>query len=86
MKGDVLLAGDDAAGAESWYQRGFDHAAELGTRPLRLRAAVGLCRVQRDHRSAEGARELLRATYAEFSEGFATPDLTDAAALLEAHL
>jgi hypothetical protein len=42
--------------------------------------------VQRDHRSAEGARELLRATYAEFSEGFATPDLTDAAALLEAHL
>jgi predicted ATPase len=83
MKGDLLLAQDDAAGAESWYRQGFDHAAEEGTRTLRLRAAVGLCRAQK-REGGGAARELLRATYAEFTEGFATPDLVEAAALLEA--
>jgi hypothetical protein len=83
MKGDLLLAGGDAAGAESWYRRGFDHAAEVGTRTPGLRAAVGMYRAQQEQGGGDVARELLRTTYAEFTEGFATPDLTEAAALLE---
>ena len=44
-----------------------------------LRAAVGLCRVQR-----RSTAELLRGTYATFTEGFTTPDLAAAAAALDA--
>jgi hypothetical protein len=63
-------------------QRGYDGAAELGARMPQLRAAIGLCRAQQ-RGGGEVARELLRKTYADFTEGFATPDLTEAAALLE---
>ena len=85
MKGELLLGlpGADAGEAVGWLQRGYDGAAELGARMPQLRAALGLCRAQRARGSDEVARKLLRATYAEFTEGFATPDLTEAAALLE---
>jgi hypothetical protein len=83
MKGDLLVAQDDAVGAEDWYRRGFDDAAEAGTRMPKLRAAVGLCRARRERGGGEEARKMLRATYAEFTEGFSTPDLLAAAALLE---
>ena len=75
--------GGDAAAAETWFRKGYDQAAELGARLPQLRAAVGLCRAERARGDGEHATELLRATYAEFSEGFATPDLMEAAALLE---
>ena len=80
MKGEVLLAlpeGDSAA-AETWFQRAFDDAAELGARMPQLRAAIGLCRVRPEH-----GKELLRATHATFTEGFTTPDLVEAAGILE---
>jgi hypothetical protein len=83
MKGDVLMIQDDAAGAGSWYRRAFDEAAEAGTRMPQLRAAVGLCRLERARGEADGATELLRSTYADFNEGFETPDLIEAKALLE---
>jgi predicted ATPase/class 3 adenylate cyclase len=82
MKGELLLGQGDAGGAESWYRRGFEHASEMGTRTPQLRAAVGLYRAESERGGGEVARELLRATYAEFTEGFTTPDLTEAAALL----
>jgi predicted ATPase/class 3 adenylate cyclase len=83
MKGDLLMIQDDAAGAESWFRRAFDEAAEAGTRMPQLRAAVGLFRLERARREADGAAELLRSTYADFTEGFETPDLIEANALLE---
>ena len=51
----------------------------LGARMPQLRAAVGLCRAQPTAES----RELLRAIHATFTEGFTTPDLADAAAVLD---
>jgi predicted ATPase/class 3 adenylate cyclase len=85
MKGELLLGVPEADAGEAvrWFQRGYDDAAEQRARLPQLRAAVGLCRVQRGRGSGEVARELLRATYAEFTEGFATPDLIQAATLLE---
>jgi predicted ATPase len=83
MKGDLLLAQNDVESAEGWYQRGFDQAADVGTRTPQLRAAVGLCRAERKRGDGGRAMEVLRATYAQFTEGFGTPDLTEAAALLE---
>jgi predicted ATPase/class 3 adenylate cyclase len=84
MKGDVLLAGpgEDGAAAETWFRKGFDQAAELGVRSLQLRAAVGLCRAQRERGDGKEATELLRATYATFTEGFESLDLVEARELL----
>ena len=86
MKGELLLALPDADAGEAagWLQRGYDGAFEFGARMHRLRAAIGLCRAELALDGAKHATELLRATYAEFTEGHETPDLTEAAALLQA--
>jgi len=48
-----------------------------------LRAAIGLCRSQRERGDAENGSERLSAIYASFTEGFATRDLIEAGDLLE---
>jgi predicted ATPase/class 3 adenylate cyclase len=85
LKGDLLLAFREANSleAEPWFQRGFDVAGKLEARMMQLRAAIGLCRSQRERGPAQHGRDLLSAVYATFTEGFATPDLIDAAHLLE---
>jgi predicted ATPase len=47
-----------------------------------LRAAVSLARLRRDQRRHAQARNLLAPVYNWFTEGFDTPDLKDAKALL----
>jgi predicted ATPase len=79
MKGELLLELPERGDGAEWFRRGFDQAAELGARMPQLRAATGLCRAQ----PTEENRELLRSVHATFTEGFATPDLTAAAALLD---
>jgi predicted ATPase len=78
QKGELLLALPDRGDGTEWLQRAYDVSGELGARMSQLRAAIGLCRSQ----GAGGDAEPLRATYATFTEGFATPDLTEAAELL----
>ena len=48
-----------------------------------LRAAIGLCRA-RQGRGDERCADELSGVYATFTEGFATPDLLEAADLLKA--
>ena len=48
-----------------------------------LRAATSLARLWRDQGKRGEARELLAPVYGWFTEGFDTPDLKDAKALLE---
>ena len=74
MKGQLL----GPAGAD-WYRRGFVAAAAIGARSPQLRAAVGLYRAQR----TDEHEELVRSTYATFTEGFETPDLLAARELLD---
>jgi predicted ATPase/class 3 adenylate cyclase len=87
LKGELLLglpdADSDRDAAESWFQRAFDVAAELDARMPQLRAAIGLCRSQRERTIAEHGSGLLRAVYATFTEGFTTADLIEAGELLE---
>jgi predicted ATPase/class 3 adenylate cyclase len=85
LKGNLLLVLAEASGdgAESWFLRAFEGARELDARMPQLRAAIGLCRAQLERGEAEQALELLSATYATFTEGYRTPDLIDAAKLLE---
>ena len=48
-----------------------------------LRAAVSLARLRRDQGRSAEARDLLAPIYGWFTEGFETPDLKEAKALLE---
>jgi predicted ATPase/class 3 adenylate cyclase len=85
LKGDLLLALREANSleAERWFQRAFDAAGELDAKMMQLRAAIGLCRVERKRGPGQHGSDLLSAVYATFTEGFTTPDLIDAAQLLE---
>ena len=47
-----------------------------------LRVATTLARLWRDHGKRIEARDLLAPVYGSFTEGFETPDLKEAAALL----
>jgi predicted ATPase len=48
-----------------------------------LRAAVSLARLRRDQGRRAEARNLLAPVYGWFTEGFGTPDLKEAKALLD---
>jgi predicted ATPase len=48
-----------------------------------LRAAVSLARLQSEQGRGDEARDLLAPAYGWFTEGFDTPDLKEAKALLE---
>jgi predicted ATPase len=58
-------------------------AIEQSALSWQLRAATSLARLRRDQRNVEEARNLLRPIYGKFTEGFATPDLTEAKHLLD---
>ncbi len=53
------------------------------SRPHGTQAAISLAQLWRDHRKGVKADDLLAPVYAWFTEGFDTPDLKDAKALLD---
>jgi predicted ATPase len=57
-------------------------ARRQGAKPLELRAALSLARLYQQRGQPAEARPLLAPTYGWFTEGFDTPDLQDAQALL----
>lgn len=83
LKGDLLLNEGNSLDSEPWFQQAFDAAGKLDARMMQLRAAIGLCRSQRERGPAQHRNGLLAAVYATFTEGFTTPDLIDAAHLVE---
>jgi hypothetical protein len=85
LRGELLhaLSGPDGHSAEDSLLRAYEIAVELDARMPQLRAAIGLCRYDRERGDAERGSRLLGATFATFTEGFMTPDLIDAADLLE---
>jgi adenylate cyclase len=89
LRGEQLLGGPGEpapaalARAEEAFGRALDVARRQGAWSLALRAAMSLVRLgQRLGRAAE-ALPLLAGTYACFTEGFETPDLREARALLD---
>jgi predicted ATPase len=58
-------------------------AQEQEAKMWELRAAVSLARLRRDQRRWAEGRALLEPVYGWFTEGFATPDLKEAKALLD---
>lgn len=84
LLGELLLAhGEPASAAENCFERAIDVARRLGMRWWALRATVSLARLWQQQDKQEQARQALAEVYGWFTEGFDTPDLIEARALLE---
>jgi predicted ATPase len=87
LRGEFLLRQDSAEGAgreaEACFRQALTIARQQQAKSLELRAMMSLTRLyQRQGRQAE-ARPVLAECYGWFTEGFDTPDLREARALLE---
>jgi len=69
--------------ADDCLRQALDRAREQGSATLELRIATDLARLAADPAAAAEARAAVAAAHAHFTEGFATRDLREAAALLE---
>jgi class 3 adenylate cyclase/tetratricopeptide (TPR) repeat protein len=84
LRGELrAAAGADAATVEASFNEAIALAREIGTKLVELRATTGLARFLARHGRTDEARGLLGPLYATFTEGFETPDLQEAKALLE---
>ena len=69
--------------AEQFFRQGLETAVRQGGKSWELRAAMSLARLWQKQGKGTEARELLAGVYGWFTEGFGTPDLVDAKALLD---
>jgi predicted ATPase/class 3 adenylate cyclase len=86
VTGDILLASPrpDAARAETEFCAAIAVAQRQGAKLLEIRSATSLARLWREQGKSNNARALLAPIYGWFTEGFDTPDVREAGALLEA--
>jgi DNA-binding XRE family transcriptional regulator/tetratricopeptide (TPR) repeat protein len=83
LKGDLLQAlGAPDSETEAWYQHALALARAQCARSLELRAAMSLARLWQKQGNFAQAQHLLAPIYGWFTEGFDTPDLQEARALL----
>jgi predicted ATPase len=83
-KGELLLRQGHAEAAEELYRKALSIAREQEAKLWELRAAASLARLRRDQGRRAEACDLLAPVYGWFTEGFDTPDLKEARALLDA--
>jgi tetratricopeptide (TPR) repeat protein len=83
LRGTLLLSLDRRAPAEESYCRALAAARAQRAKFWELRAATNLARLWRDQSKRAEARDLLAPIYGWFTEGFDTPVLQDAKALLD---
>jgi predicted ATPase len=69
--------------AEACFHKAMEVARRQEARSLELRAAMSLARLYRERDRLERVRPILAECYGWFTEGFDTPDLQEARALLE---
>jgi predicted ATPase len=82
-KGRLLLQQGHSEAAEELYRKALSIAREQEAKLWELRAAKSLARLRRDQGRRTEARNLLAPVYGWFTEGFDTPDLKEARALLD---
>jgi predicted ATPase len=85
LKGGVLLRTTpaDPAEAEACFREAIDVARAHGTKWWELRAATSLARLWAERGECRKAHDLLAPVHGWFAEGFDTPDLKVAGALLD---
>ena len=81
-KGQLLLRQGHSEAAEELYRKALSIAEEQRAKLWELRAAVSFARLRRDQGRHAEASDLLEPVYGWFTEGFNTPDLREAKALL----
>ena len=79
IRGDLLIGLDELPAVRASFQKATRQSAKL----YELRAATSLARLWRDQGKRNEARDLLAPIYGWFTEGFDTPDLKEAKALLD---
>jgi len=83
LKGQLVLRQGRPEAAEKLYLKALSIAKEQEAKLWELRAATSLAGLWRDQGRPAEARDLLAPVYGWFTEGFDTPDLKDAKALLD---
>jgi predicted ATPase/class 3 adenylate cyclase len=83
VKGELLLDSKGSSEAETCLRHAIDISRHQSAKSLELRAAMSLSRVLQKQGKKEEARQMLADIYGWFTEGFDTPDLKEAKALLE---
>ena len=85
LKGELLLLqnASDATEAESCFREAIAIAQRQQAKSWELRATMSLARLLAKQGRRDEARAMLAEIYNWFTEGFDTPDLKDAKALLE---
>ena len=79
----LLLPRGSEDEAEGCFNQALKVARSQSAKSLELRAAMSLSRLWQKQDKSAAARGLLAGVYGWFTEGFETPDLIDAKALLE---
>ena len=82
LRGELLMQSAAREAAEESLKCAIAIARELGTKNWELRAATSLARLRADQGRRAEARDLLAPIYGWFTEGFDTPDLREAKAVL----
>ena len=82
-KGQLVLRQGRPEAAEDLYSKALSIAEAQEAKLWELGAAVSLARLRRDQDRHADARDLLAPVYGWFTEGFDTPDLQEAKALLD---
>ena len=83
FRGDLLVRTGDRGAAERSYHHALAIARRQSAKLFELRAATSLARLWRDQGKRTEARDLLAPIYGWFTEGFDTPVLKEAKALLD---
>jgi predicted ATPase len=84
IKGELLyMAGHTLSEVEVCYCEAIKVARRQMAKSLELRAMTSLCRLWRDQGRRQEAKDNLAEVYGWFTEGFDTPDLQEAARLLD---
>jgi serine/threonine protein kinase/predicted ATPase len=85
LQGELLLAESESqAAAEDCFHRAIETARRQQSRAWELRATMSLARLWQQQGRGVDARAALTAVHGTYTEGFTTPDLVDATALLQA--
>jgi adenylate cyclase len=83
LKGELLIMQGDQDGAEACFEKAIQVARQLHAKSWELRATTSLARLWQEQDRTDEARQVLGEIYGWFTEGFDTPDLRQAKALLE---
>jgi tetratricopeptide (TPR) repeat protein len=83
VRGELRLTKGQAGPAEADFRESLSLARRMGAKVFELRSAMSLSRMLASKGHHDEPRAMLAAIYDSFTEGFDTPDLKDAKALLD---